>query len=136
MKKLLVILMSVVGLNAYATSTPGPLTIKNSTGRSLAAECFPSGNIMNGIADTDSFTCSDTDTVIYFGRTGISSSTTKADLDAITDYTVSFENGGWSNYHHMGDGKVWVEALNPTESYPQKCTLLGDPSNTVDCSFN
>ena len=129
MKKLLVILMSVAGLNAYA----GGLVMTNSTARYLSVKCFPSGNLMNGISDTHGFSCSDTDTVMYFGRTSMSSSNTTADLDAIKVYTVS-NNDLFSNYHSMGDGHVWLVPLG-TKLRGNTFTVQGDPSHTIDCQF-
>ena len=134
MKKLLVLLMLGAGLNAYATSTPGPLSLHNSTSVDVAFECFPSGNWCNGVGDNSGCTCPDTDTVMFFGRTSVPQ--TQAQLEAITAYGATWVGGKFSNYHDMGDGHVWEIALNTTESVPQRCTLLGDPRHSVDCTYN
>ena len=130
MKKLLVILMALAGFSAYAV---GPLSLKNSTGRDLAAECFPSKTFCNGIGDRGTCTCSDTDTVIYFGRTSVPQ--TQDQLKAITDYSDTFDDGWYSDYHTMGNGKVWELFLNTSQNVKQVCTLEGDPNDTVDCFY-
>ena len=128
MKKLLVILMAVVGLNAYAG-----FDITNSTSKYLAAKCFPSGTICNGIAPAHDCTCPDTDDVMYFGRTGMSSSTTTAELDAITVFTASNEYT-FSNYHYLGEGHVWLIPIG-TADRSNDFNVEGDPSHTIDCEF-
>ena len=133
-KKLLAILISVAGLNSYVEGLDMTLSMTNSTAWYLAAKCFPSGNLMNGIGDTDSFSCSDTDTVMYFGRTSMSSSTTTDELDTIKVFTLD-DNATYSNYHSMGDGHVWLITLG-TRLRTNSFQVEGDPTYTIDCLFN
>ena len=124
MKKLLAILISVVGLNVYAG-----LNLTNATAWYLAVKCFPSGNLMNGIDGNDTFSCSDTDTVMYVGRTGMSTSTTTADLDKITNFIAS-NSSSVTGYNEMGDGHVWLIPIG-TAGRSNDCTVEGDPRNTI-----
>ena len=134
MKTLLAILISVVGLNAYALLK----VMDNSLGY-IAAECFPSTKICNGMAPgSDSCTCPLGDTDIYFGRVGMPHD--QGYLDGVTTYIGIMKNGGGTTdgYHPMGDGGVWhikVDPTNPNNYDIQMCTLNGDPSATVGCTF-
>ena len=127
MKKLLVILMAVVGMNAYAG-----WDITNSTSRYLAAKCFPSGTICNGISPANDCSCPNMDDVMYFGRTSMSDSTTPDELDAITVFTAS-NSQTWTNYHNMGDGNVWKIPVGSNRS--NSFSVEGDPNRTIDCEF-
>ena len=130
MKKLLVILMLGAGLNAYA----GGFDITNSTDKYLAAKCFPSGKICNGIAPGNhDCKCPDTDDVMYFGRVGMSSSTTTADLNAIKVFTASDSNT-FTGYHNLGNGNIWLIPIG-IASRSNSFTVEGDPGDTIDCLF-
>ena len=132
MKKILAILISVVGLNAYAG-----LNLTNVTSWYLAAKCFPSGTICNGIAPgSHACNCPDADTMMYFGRVGMSSSTTTDELDAITVYRAN-DRDTFTEYHEMGDGHVWFmpRGLGSEGSRVNSFDVDGDPTHTVAAQF-
>ena len=133
MKKLLVILISVVGFNAYAGIS---LKLKNNSTEELAVECFPSKFFCNGIVlALGSCTCGNGDTVMYFGRVGMPHD------ESWLDWHVTWEGYAGSNtnsgYNFLGDGNVWriFPDQHPANLGTETCTLNGDPSATVFCIF-
>ena len=133
MKKLLVILMSVAGFSAYAA---GPLRVTNLATEDLAAECFPSGKICNGLQNYDNCTCPETDTVMYFGR--FSAPQLESSLDTITDYTATFVDNEGTDTHYMGNTECWKIFQNAyyTDTNYQNCNAYGVPSGVMACDFN
>ena len=131
MKTLLAILISVAGLNAYAG-----FHVTNNSTEHLAALCEPSGKICNGIAPGGhDCSCADDDDYVYFGRVGLSSSTSTADLDAVNVHTEYFQTYGTTGYYSMGDGKVWEVKTAPGFKDTTSFVVEGDPSYTTMLRF-
>ena len=134
MKKLLVILISMAGLNAYAL---GPLSVYNDTTAQLAAECFPSKFFCNGLKIAGGqCTCPYDDNVLYFGRVGMPH--TQAYLDEHTTFTATFDSLQITDYHVMGNGNVWKlqKDIYDTDNKWQTCDAAGVPNDTIDCDFS
>ena len=134
MKKLLVLLMLGAGFSGYAA---GLLQVTQLGTEYVAAKCFPSGHICNGLAEYDSCKCELGDNVLYFGRFGASAQQTESALDAITDYTATFVLNQGTDSHLMGNGKAWKLLQNSyyTDTDDQNCNVYGAPDNYMACDW-
>ena len=71
---------------------------------------------------------------MYFGRYGMSSSTTQDELNAVTVYTGAMgKTGAVSGYHNLGDGHVWRIQYNdsPGTQNSFSFSVSGDPTGTI-----
>ena len=134
MKKLLVILMGVVGFSAYAA---GSLSLYNESTNNLAVEYWPSGFVFNGIRVADGYCkCPVDDTVMYFGPVGMPQKQTY--LDDNTTFTPLYISGKFTGYHVLGNGNVWKVLKDTTipGDKEQNCTVNGTTDISASCSFN
>ena len=133
MKKLLLILMAVIGFSAYAEQ----LNLINDSTAYLAVECFPSQKVCNGISPgVHACTCPADDTYMYFGRVDMPQDETTY-LIPHTTFTATFHNNGYTNYQQLGNGNVWkiFKGTNNPDDNIQDIDVDGDPSFTVAGSF-
>ena len=140
MKKLLGILLSITITVSYASGIKQEfgMGITNNTARDIAAKCFPSQDICNGVGDNDYCYCEAYDTTMYVGRFGVSPSLEQTTLEQITVHDIDFSHysdGSYNDYMVMGNGKAFRFDFDPNNNYVQSCDLYGDPELSVNCGF-